>query len=334
MSYRYNFYNSLILAIDKIAYIYFGSLFVLDATITVGVFVTFVLYKEIIIETLSSFFETLLELKKADIEIKEANGLLETLEVDSQNNTQYVPYEKTLDSNCTVAASFIFKYPGDRSTGFQCVDFFAVSGEKILIYGPSGSGKSTFAKILYGFLTPTTGDVVLAKSDGTQLLTNETPNISDYISYHSTTDALLSGSIYFNVSLTYDTSEENVKRFKEVCISMSIYDEIESLPQKEHTHLFALSSGQGILSTGQIKRILLARAVYSRTDVLILDEPTANLDEQNTENIFRCLREMSCTVICMTHSKIARKHFDNVYEVKDGVLSGAPCGRMVVPPLI
>ena len=168
-------------------------------------------------------------------------------------------------------------------------------GDYITIVGPSGSGKSTLVKLLMRFFYANSGEISLGNK-----------NIKDITTYGlRKVEALMSQETY----LFNETIEENIKVAKldatreevvEAAKKASIHEFIETLPNGYETKVGELG---GNLSSGEKQRIGLARAFLRDSEIMILDEPTSNLDTLNEGSILKAIKE-NCndkTIILITH---------------------------------
>jgi ATP-binding cassette, subfamily B, bacterial CvaB/MchF/RaxB len=119
-------------------------------------------------------------------------------------------------------------------------------------------------------------------------------------------------------NLTMFAPEIDSFRIEEALRAVDLLDEIYRLPQGFAT---LLSRESPILSTGQRRRLLLARAIARAPRLLLLDEITANLDPQTEDKIVQALRGIPASKIFVTHSDRLLRHVDRVYQVVDGKLA-------------
>ena len=195
-----------------------------------------------------------------------------------------------------------FKYPD----GYLVLDrlrFTITEGDFFLIQGRSGSGKSTILKLLCGFESPCDGAIEYdgKKLDKTRKLSNEIP-----FSFVTQDSFVFDGSILSNVVMQEDFSSESEKLAKEALVKAGLaLSELGNL--YDHRNDFA-----GQLSGGQKQRLCIARAIFTESKLLICDEPTAALDEENEQHVFELLarlnKEHQLTVIVVSHSPLARRY--------------------------
>jgi ATP-binding cassette subfamily B protein RaxB len=126
-------------------------------------------------------------------------------------------------------------------------------------------------------------------------------------------DVLFSGTIAENLAL-FDP-DISMRRIEEALDTVGLLDDVYRLPQGMAT---LVSQEGALLSTGQRRRLLLARALCRRPRLLLLDEVTANLDMPMEDRMMRSLRALPGAKIFATHSERVLTHMDRVFEIRDG----------------
>ena len=136
------------------------------------------------------------------------------------------------------------------------------------------------------------------------------------IGYVTQETYLLDDSIKNNIAFGISKDLIDIKKIHEVIEKVQLGELIKSLPEKMDTVIGERGSK---LSMGQIQRIGIARALYTNSEILILDEITSSLDEKNTNKIFDLVSSMktSKTIIVITHEFLNKKIFDSIYELKN-----------------
>ena len=190
-------------------------------------------------------------------------------------------------------------------------------GSLSCIVGPSGHGKSTLMHLLGGLDRPTKGSVIVDGIDITRLKTNDLAQMrADKIGFVFQ---------FFNL-LANLTALENVE-------TAMMFGKIPQKSRKQKTNalleLVGLADKANAkpneLSGGQQQRVAIARALANDTDILLLDEPTGNLDSQAEaevlEHIFK-VHKSGKTVVIVTHNNELAKKADIIFEVRDGKLDG------------
>lgn len=183
------------------------------------------------------------------------------------------------------------------------------------ITGRSGSGKSTLLKLLMRFWTVQQGEVKLS---GTSVEEINTANLREMESFVTQETHLFHDSIRNNLKIAkLDATEEEMIA---ACKKASVHDFIMTLPQGYDTPVGELGD---TLSGGERQRIGLARAFLHNAPLLLLDEPTSNLDSLNEAVILKSLREEKedKTVVLVSHRESTMRIADRTYSVENGRMS-------------
>jgi ATP-binding cassette, subfamily B, bacterial PglK len=219
-------------------------------------------------------------------------------------------------SNAPIGVEFrdvSFLYPDGDKPALRNVSFAVEPGTQVALMGPSGAGKSTIADLLCAVLTPTTGTIVRTDSShGT-----DGPARLGRVSYVPQRPGLVSGTILDNVALAVNDDDVSREQAQEALQLANLNDLIDHLPQGLDTPLGKLQDG---LSGGQIQRLGLARALYSRPGLLVMDEATSTLDAESEAEIQKALDSMrgKVTVVLIAHRLNTIQHADKVILVEDG----------------
>ncbi len=183
------------------------------------------------------------------------------------------------------------------------------------IHGQSGSGKSTLLKLLMRFWDVQKGEVLVDERNVKEIPTSELRNLESYVTQET---HLFHDSISNNISLAKPnaTKEEII----EACKKASIHDFIMTLPNGYDTEVGELGD---TLSGGEKQRIGIARAFLHDSKMILLDEPTSNLDSLNEGIILKALKESSKdkTVVLVSHRASTMNVCDEVYEMNEGRIS-------------
>ena len=206
-----------------------------------------------------------------------------------------------------------FSYDDELILDDYSIDF--KPGKISGIHGVSGSGKSTILKLLMRFYDVDKGNVLVDKED---VKTMPTKKLRDLESYVSQETQLFHDSIANNVGLA--KKDATLSEIQEACKKASIHDFIESLPNGYDTQVSELGDS---LSGGEKQRIGIARAFLHDSNLILLDEPTSNLDSLNEGIILKSLKEEANdkTIILVSHRTSTMNVCDVVYEMKEGRLS-------------
>jgi ATP-binding cassette subfamily B protein RaxB len=187
-------------------------------------------------------------------------------------------------------------------------------GQSIAIVGESGAGKSTLLKVMTGLMAPQQGEVIV---DGKPV---DYRQVYSLFFLQSQEDILFNASVLQNITLFDEGFDEHkLRRIEHSLKGLNLTPVVEKLPGGLNALIRESHAG---LSLGQRQRLLLARAMYSDCPVLVLDEPTANLDEDTAHRVMTTLlahcREYHKTLITVTHSESVLPMFDRVYRMSSG----------------
>lgn len=204
--------------------------------------------------------------------------------------------------------------PGTSNSIVRGVSFSLVPGESLGIIGPSASGKSTLARLLVGVWPTQAGKVRL---DGADIFTWNKAELGPWIGYLPQDVELFEGTIAENIARFAEVDSEAVIR---AARSSGVHDMILRFPQGYDTRLAADGSP---LSGGQKQRIALARALYGEPNLVVLDEPNANLDDVGEKALVEALAELKArgaTVILISHRPNVLCAVDKVLMLRDGAV--------------
>nr|WP_234984597.1 ABC transporter ATP-binding protein [Pilibacter termitis] len=219
-------------------------------------------------------------------EIRKENDVL--LFSKNTKNTQAESFEKITLEN--VSVNFQEKTIGELSSVME-------KGKKYLITGKNGSGKSTLLKLLISEIASFEGDI---KVDDVSLATNNLNGITGYVSQKV---KLYKGSVEENIISFDKKNDDHLEKVGELCFG----EKFEQLRSKQAQEL---SGGESMLTT-------IARALYSDRELLIVDEPTSAMDDENTQKILEILSKTNKTVVAVLHhlTEKDKQLFDEVIEM-------------------
>ena len=193
------------------------------------------------------------------------------------------------------------------------IDFELLPGDGLGVIGPSASGKTSLVKLLTGVWTPERGSVRLDEATYDQW---DLETLGQYVGYLPQSTALLPGTIKSNIS-RFDPNAADADII-EAAKTANVHELIMNLPGGYEAVI-----GQDVfLSGGQVQRIALARAIYKRPVLIILDEPNSNLDAEGDAALSAAiarLRKQGSTVIVMAHRPSAIAAVNKVLVLKNGM---------------
>lgn len=205
-----------------------------------------------------------------------------------------------------------FKY--DEVSVLNNVNLEVKRGQIVALVGPSGCGKSTLLKLLLRFYETNSGDILYNNISINDI---NTSSLLDNVTLVSQQTYLFDDTIKENIKIAkYDATDEEII---EVAKKASIHEFIESLPDKYDTKVGQLGDN---LSAGEKQRIGLARAFLSNAPLILLDEPTSNVDSINEGIILKSLKDQkeNKSIILVSHRESTTAIADRIYRIKDGII--------------
>ncbi len=207
------------------------------------------------------------------------------------------------------------KVYGKGETAVKALDdvsFTVKKGEFVVIIGPSGSGKSTLLHLLGGVDRPTSGNVLVDNTniyelDETQLAIFRRRQIGLIYQFYNLIPIL---SVEENITLPMLLDEHKVdpKQLENIVNTLGLQNRLGHLPNQ--------------LSGGQQQRVSIGRALISNPSIMLADEPTGNLDSQNSSEIMELLKMFNKTynqtLIVITHDERIALQADRVISIEDG----------------
>ncbi|MBP1036186.1 ATP-binding cassette domain-containing protein [Serratia fonticola] len=283
-----------------------------NGTITLGEFFAYSFVREIFTSYITKIFYSVLQKNQLHVIDTRARDLFPSRpEQDRAEDAVPTPIPKFTSQ--LRYKNIAFAYDAQQPV-LQDLSLSLKPGKSIAIVGESGAGKSTLLKVMTGLMTPQQGQVIV---DG-QLLDYQQVHALFFL--QSQEDILFNASVLQNITLFDEGFDERKHRQIERSLAgLNLSSVIEKLPGGLNALIRESHAG---LSLGQRQRLLLARAMYSDRPVLVLDEPTANLDEETAHQVMTTLlthcREQHKTLITVTHSESVLPMFDRVYRVSNG----------------
>tara|TARA_B100000242_G_scaffold288074_1_gene255769 strand:+ start:470 stop:1096 length:627 start_codon:yes stop_codon:yes gene_type:complete len=197
------------------------------------------------------------------------------------------------------------KYSYNSNNSFEFPDFCLESAEDLLIIGDSGVGKTTFLNILGGLLLPQSGSITLNGTNYSDLSSKDLDKFRGknigiiFQSPYFVNNLNLMDNLLFSLFLSKNHQDKNV--VIELLNQVGLKDKIYSKPND--------------LSQGEKQRASIALALVKKPNLILADEPTSSLDDNNCDLVVSLLKEQSqlskCKLIIITHDARLKKHFKN-----------------------
>jgi NHLM bacteriocin system ABC transporter ATP-binding protein len=200
-----------------------------------------------------------------------------------------------------------FRYSEDGPEILKGVNLQIKKGEYIALVGGSGSGKSTLLRLLLGFEEPEAGSIFY---DDTDLGSLDISSLRRQLGVVLQNGSLMLGDLFKNIvgsaPLTLDDAWEAAEM-------SGLKEDIDAMPMGMHTIV-----SSGVMSGGQVQRLMIARAIVHKPNILFLDEATSALDNRTQKIVTDSLESLSVTRIVIAHRLSTIINADRIYYLHDG----------------
>ncbi|AOP50810.1 ABC transporter [Streptomyces lydicus] len=199
------------------------------------------------------------------------------------------------DGTALTVEDLVVRHPGRSADSLPATSFEVRPGETVALVGPSGAGKSTLLNVLLGFTAPSEGRALV---DGRDIASLSPDSWRQRIAWVPQHPHLFAGTLAENVRLARpDATDAEVRA---ALADAGALEFVDALPDGMATRLGEAGAG---LSAGQRQRLALARAFLADRPILLLDEPTANLDGETEEAVVAAVRRLAAgrTVLLVVH---------------------------------
>ena len=220
---------------------------------------------------------------------------------------------KPIDFEGAEVEKVYFSYEKDMI--LQNISMQIPKGKVLGIHGVSGSGKSTLLKLLMRFWDVNQGSIYISHKNIKEINTDDLRHFSSYVTQDT---MMFRDTIAENIKIA--KQKATMEEVKNAAKKASIHDFIMSLPDGYETNVAELGDS---LSDGEKQRIGLARAFLQDGDLILLDEPTSNLDILNEGIILKSLSEAKTgkTIVLVSHRSSTMSLADELYEMRNGRVS-------------
>lgn len=310
--------HTLVFGAENLAVLWLGALRVMSSQggpnsgsmpFTIGMLLAYLGYKGQFLGRVSALVGYVVELKMLGLHAERlADIALHPPEDDLVSGCDAGPLASSLELR-----DVSFRYADGDPWILRHANLSIAAGERVAITGPSGSGKTTLLKIVLGVLRPTSGEVLYG---GLPMSRIGWPRLRRQLGTVMQDDVLLSGSLCDNIS--FFDAEPDLQRVEASARQAQIHAEIVAMPMGYQTLVGDLGSG---LSGGQKQRLLLARALYKQPQIVVLDEATNHLDEENEAAVSAALAGLERTCLVISHRPTALAGVDRIVRLEQAILS-------------
>ena len=213
-----------------------------------------------------------------------------------------------------------FRYPGSDHNVINRVNLTIEPGDTVVMVGLNGAGKTTLIKLITRLYDPTEGRILL---DGHDIREYDVKQLYDMFGIVFQDFGKYAVSVRDNIAFGEVVRDLNQTEIEEAARRSNAADYIEKLPDKYDTPLMRYFEDNGTeLSIGQWQKLAIARAFYSESDILILDEPTASLDPMAEQEIFNQFDELRSdkTSIFVSHRLSSATTANKIVVLRDGMI--------------
>ena len=282
--------EAIILGVESLLVIFLASQLVANGDFTLGQMMSFIFLKQHFLGSVLAMIPKLGELRLMRLELdRVADIRLAALEPGLQHPTLFNP---RVEGHVSIR-NLGFAYPGTRAFALKNLSLDIPAGKITALTGSSGSGKSTLLKLILGLESVQSGSLTV---DGWQHTERCPRRFREQVAALLHDDGLLSGTLAFNITLGVDAG--NQSRLEQASADAGIASLITGLPMGYATRVGELGSQ---FSAGQLRRILIARALYRQPRLLILDETLTHLGQSAALELIRTLRKLAITIIIVSH---------------------------------
>ncbi len=309
----------LTLAIERVLFIYLAISLALDAKLSIGMLFAFQSYKQQFLDAGVRLIEQAMNFSIVKVHLNRISDIA----LSRQKNEGVLSPASTPEFGSGLDLRNVrFRYSHADPEILKGINLSIKPGEIIGMAGPSGGGKTTLIKIIKGLADPTSGQVFL---NGRSLNSYDPQKLSELIGYVAQDDALYAGTIAENIS--FFDSYADLEDIYAAAKLARIHDDIMAMPMQYESLVGDMGS---TLSGGQKQRVCIARAMYRRPALLILDEGTANIDPMMEHALMTSLTELNIAILICSHQPSAIAHASRLMLLMDGQLlenTGQPAKR-------
>jgi ATP-binding cassette, subfamily B, bacterial CvaB/MchF/RaxB len=300
--------STFLFGLDCILIIFFGARTVMEGTLSVGMLVAFLAYKDQFSQRVGKCLDTAVKLGTLTVHGERIADIALAEPEQREASAPVLSAPVVITGKAGLSAMGIsFRYSDNEARVIADFDLDVSPGECVAIAGPSGAGKTTLLKILSGLLRPTAGTVLI---DDVPLQAIGLEAYRAQIGCVLQDDRLFAGSIAANIAGFSPTP--NLERIQQVARFAAIHEEITRMPMGYESLVGDMGSS---LSGGQVQRIVMARALYRDPRALLLDEATSHLDEDNERAINEAIRRLTISRVIVAHRRSTLDMADRIVPI-------------------
>jgi ATP-binding cassette subfamily B protein RaxB len=291
--------------IAQIALVYFAAKMILGNQLSVGMLFAFMSYQGQFSARASAFADRVLWLRTMKVHFGRVSDIV--FAEPESSNTYNAKLNQPVASSLE-AKALGYRYSVSDAFVFSNLSIHVKPTEVVALVGPSGCGKTTLLCVLGGIFLPAQGTL---SYDNEMVKPSNTTALRKRVAFVFQNDELFEGSIEDNI--TFFDAQADRQRMQQCAQIACISADIDLFPQGYKTRLAEQGAG---LSGGQRQRMLIARALYRKPSVLILDEATSHLDVTTEKQVLKNLRAIGITIVMSAHRPDAIAMADKIYSLQ------------------
>ena len=292
--------------VENMVLLLLGAHKVIVGEFTLGMWFAFSAYGAMLSSRLQAFIGSLVDMRMLRLHQERVADIgLEPKEIEHEGRERR-GIRARLEGGIAVE-SLSFAYEGEERVVLDKLSLEVEPGDFVALVGESGRGKSTLIKVVCKLLPLTDGHVLV---DGVDLRHWDTLHYRRQLGVVMQDDDLFSGSLVENVVV--DTEAPDMDRVEWAASLACIHDDIARMPMQYMTLVGHMGS---TLSGGQRQRVMIARAIYRRPRIFLLDEGTAHLNDALQRRVLSNLRELGVTTLAATHDPRVIEQADRVVNL-------------------
>jgi ATP-binding cassette subfamily B protein RaxB len=312
--------NGLIFGLQSVAVVWLGATLVLGGKFSVGMLFAFVAYQEQFKARITNLVDRLFDFRMLSLQVQRLADVV----LEKPESAFLESISPELEDASIAVKRLFFRYSDTEPWLLEDVTFSIAPGECVAVVGPSGAGKSTLLKLIAGLLKPQSGDVIV---NGHSVCASRAAVLGN-VGFVLQDDCLFAGTIAENIAFSADIPD--MARVQECARLACLEDEIHEMHMGYNTLIGDMGSA---LSGGQQQRLLLARALYQRPSILVLDEATSHLDVPTEQRIAAMLAELRMTRVFAAHRPDTIRIADRVLTLsRSGKISEQPASLCAAGP--
>lgn len=284
----------------------YGSYLILDNSINLTDMIIFTTFFNFCLRVFNRIINILFEIPNYLVSLNRIEDIFSICREDFSKSYFFLPF----DMRGTISFKNLSYSIGNKKI-FDDINLNINYGDKVLLFGSSGSGKSTLFKMLLRYVEIPYSMISINNIDINHY---HLENIRRYITYVSSNELLFTDTIYNNICLYKDVSEEDFMKAVRICRVDMIFG------KNINNYNSVLEENGFLLSSGERQRIILARSILRTSNIYIFDEAFGQIDIDLTnkiiDDLFKYLNDK--TIIVISHRNNSKKYFNRVLKLVDG----------------